>query len=94
MHSTFNGAVSFNQTLEAWNIKTVTNMQNMLENTNLSVENYSNTLIGWLKTAINNQNITLDANNLKYNAVGESAKGDLNQSASYNWTINDAGLAN
>ena len=89
----FEGAKSLNISLANWNISKITNMRNMLNDTNLSVDNYSSTLRGWLNTAIVDQNVTLDANNLKYNVDGQDAKGDLNNSDSYNWTINDAGLA-
>jgi len=90
----FEGAKSFDSNLGNWNIKNIKRMNSMLNDTNLSVENYTNTLRGWLDSAVVDQNVTLDANNLKYNQNGEDAKVDLNNSSSYKWTINDAGLAN
>jgi hypothetical protein len=92
MNGTFAYASKFDSDMKGWNISTIKNMSEMLNDTNLSVENYSNTLNGWLDSAVLEQNITLDANTRKYNALGKSAKGDLNNSDSYNWTINDAGL--
>ena len=47
MGSMFEGATAFNQSLASWDIGNVTNMSNMLNNSGLSVDNYSATLLGW-----------------------------------------------
>ena len=83
----FHGASDFNQNLGGWNITSVTDMEGMLDNTNLSVANYDNTLIGWAGQSVQS-NITLGAAGLNFcNAFQEHA--DL--IANENWTINDNG---
>ena len=46
-NSAFKGATNFNQNLGSWYINSATDMSNMLDNTGLSITNYSDTLIGW-----------------------------------------------
>ena len=81
----FSNASSFNQNLGIWNISSVTDMTGMLSNTNLSIENYDNTLVGWAGQAPQN-NVILGAMGLEY-CGGESARTDLINT--YNWTITD-----
>ncbi|SHH07955.1 BspA family leucine-rich repeat surface protein [Flagellimonas flava] len=66
MANTFNGADSFDQNLGGWNITAVTNISGMLSNSKLSVENYSNTLIGWEGQEGTPTGITLGAHGLEY----------------------------
>ncbi len=62
----FSGASSFNQDLGAWNIVSVTDMTNMFSgNTNMSVQNYDNTLIGWSGLSLQS-GVTLGALGLIY----------------------------
>ncbi|WP_299101065.1 BspA family leucine-rich repeat surface protein [uncultured Winogradskyella sp.] len=65
MSSTFNGASLFDQNLATWNITSVTNMTNMLSNSNLTLENYDNTLIGWAAQTVQS-NVSLGASSLTY----------------------------
>ena len=86
-------AYTFNQNIGSWNISSVNNMSNMLDNTNLSIANYSDTLIGWNNLSNTPSNITLGASTLTYNDDGEVAHNNLTNSQGTNWTINDSGLA-
>lgn len=91
MSATFFDAVSFDQNLGNWNISSVTIMENMLSNTNLSVENYDKTLIGWEIQTVQ-PNVSLDANGLQYcEGGGADARQALIDEDS--WVINDAGVA-
>ena len=91
--ASFKGATSFNQNLGSWDISSATDMSNMLDNTDLSIANYSNTLIGWNNLSNTPSNITLGASTLTYNDDGEVAYTNLTNSQGTNWTINDSGLA-
>ena len=90
MNSVFYQATNFNQNLASWNIPLVTNMGEMLYLSGLSVENYSNTLIGWAaqKPSIQS-NVTLGASPIKYNVSAASARHTLE--STYNWNITDGG---
>ena len=87
----FYSCSAFNQSLEFWNISNVSNMLIMLNYTALSMSNYSNTLISWNNLSTKVSSVTLSASNLKYNSAGQTARTSL--ISTYNWTINDAGLA-
>ena len=89
--ASFKSASNFNQNLGSWDISSATDMSNMLDNTDLSIANYSDTLIGWNNLQNTPSNITLGASTLTYNDDGEIAKNSLISNDS--WTINDAGLA-
>ena len=93
MNEMFDGARNFDQDLSSWDISSAPQMVDMLSGTALSVANYDATLIGWAtldtgETQIPS-NITLGATDLNY-CIGETAKNILT-SATYNWTITDAG---
>ncbi|WP_157483944.1 BspA family leucine-rich repeat surface protein, partial [Maribacter hydrothermalis] len=87
MNSMFRGAIVFNQSLGEWSLNSITNMDGMLDDTDLSIENYDATLIGWKNGAPIN-GITLGAINLTY-CTSEQARQEL--IAINGWTINDAG---
>jgi surface protein len=88
MSGMFSGSTNFNIDLGGWDIGQVTNMTNMLDNTSLSIFNYSNTLINWAALIPNIQNgVTLGAYGLLYSVPdGEDARNILTGSP-YNWTI-------
>ncbi len=55
------GATAYNQGLGTWDISTVTDMTQMLDQTNISVENYDNTLIAWSNQPVqDNVNVGVD----------------------------------
>jgi len=91
--ASFKSASNFNQNLGSWDISSATNMSNMFDNTDLSIANYSDTLIGWNNLSNTPSNITLGASTLTYNDDGEVAYTNLTNSQGTNWTINDSGLA-
>jgi surface protein len=107
MSSMFSGASAFNQNLGAWQLrKAGVIMTNMLNNSGLSVENYSRTLIGWANYVSANSNtpatVTLGATGRKYNTTTYTTGLTYNDAASARaylvgvppgWTITDAGQA-
>ncbi|WP_299366259.1 BspA family leucine-rich repeat surface protein [Winogradskyella sp.] len=95
MANMFDGAVAFDQDLGNWDISSLFRADNMLNNTNLSTENYDNLLIGWA-TLDNGEtqipsDITLGALGLTY-CAGENARNTLTDPSGFNWTITDGGL--
>jgi surface protein len=105
MERMFSGASAFNQNLGAWQLRTAgINMTNMLNNSGLSVENYSRTLIGWANYVSANSNtpatVTLGATGRKYNTTAYTTGLTYNDGAAARaylvgvppgWTITDAG---
>jgi len=91
MSAVFFDAVTFNQDLEGWDISSVTTMESLLSNTNLSVENYDRTLIGWSAQTVQ-ANVRLDANGVQF-CRGDGADARQSLIEESNWTIIDAGLA-
>ena len=81
----FKNAVDFNQNLGDLNISEVSDMSGMLDNTGLSVSNYSNTLIGWASQNNIPYGITLGAEGLFYNIEGMVARNTL--ITIYGWTF-------
>ncbi|WP_298516759.1 BspA family leucine-rich repeat surface protein [uncultured Kordia sp.] len=89
----FQDALNFNQSLANWDISNVTDMDGMLNNSDLSLENYDATLIGWA-TLENGETqiptgITFSAFGLSFcQAYNERS---MLENAPYNWIITDAG---
>lgn len=92
MSRMFLSADSFNENLSSWDISNIVSMQFMLSGTNLSEENYDNTLIGWntLDLAVGEtvvpQNVHLGAEGLNY-CDGLTAWNNLTDPNTLNWTI-------
>ncbi len=88
MSSMFNGATSFDQNLENWNVSKVQYMDNMFNGTELSLNNYDNTLIGWSELGTLQNNLELHGGDSQY-CTAENARQNLINN--YGWSITDAG---
>jgi len=77
MGSAFSGAGSFNQDLGGWGLSRATIMIGMLNNSGLSCENYSATLIGWAENPQTPQNIELGADGMTYGNHAKTARETL-----------------
>ena len=73
MYRMFKNAEIFNQDIGNWNVSQVTDMIEMLHDTGLSVENYSNTLVGWSNKDVQT-GVSLGAAGLIYNGTGKTAR--------------------
>ncbi len=81
---TFYNAKSFNQDLSKWNISSVTDMENMLDSTAMSAENYDKILIAWSQKSVQN-NIKFGAAGLHYTCHGTDARQSLIDN--HNWAF-------
>ncbi len=90
MNSMLTRTENFDQNLGNWDLQKVTDIDDILANSGLSVANYDATLVGWASNANTPNNLVLGADGLTY-CFGEVARNTLT-SAPYNWTIDDAGL--
>jgi surface protein len=105
MQSMFRNATSFNQDIGGWPLRAGgVNMSDMLNNSGMSTENYSRTLIGWANSVSANSDtpasVTLGASGLTYNDtayVSGQTYNDAVAARAYltgtppTWTIADAG---
>ena len=90
MKSMFSYALAFNQSLASWNVSNVDNMRNMLEYSNLSVENYSATLVAWSQLEGLQSGVILDAYGLRYSNCVQPER-DILTDALNRWVISDNG---
>jgi surface protein len=81
----FSNAYSFNQDLSKWNISNITDMSNMLNNTNLSIENYDKLLNAWSLQKVQ-PNVLLNAVGLQYSEIGEVGRNILTNNTN-KWII-------
>ena len=84
----FSGASAFDQNLAAWDVSSLVNAEQMLDNSGLSIANYSALLIGWStrdagETAVP-QNVNLGAEGLFYSKEGAAGRALLTANG---WTI-------
>ena len=79
---------SFDRDISNWDVSNVTDMNNMLKNSNLSVENLTACYENWSQLSLQ-QNVSFGAGNTKYNASGQAGRDILVNT--YNWTITDGG---
>lgn len=84
------GAGSLDQNFGNYNMENTTLVDNILRGTNLSVENYSNTLIGWASQNLK-PNLTLRLDPLRYNSAGQAARQYIIDN--FNWTFIGDSLA-
>ena len=87
MRQTFRDALAFNQNLGNWNIMNITDMTSMLNNTNISTENYDQILLNWSMQNVQSS-VVLGAQGLNF-CDGESARAQL--VSSNGWSITDGG---
>jgi len=92
MVSTFENAVSFDQSLANWNVTGVTAMNDMFKDVTLSSENYSNTLISWSNQNVQS-NIIFNGGNSQY-LYGNGSDAVLSLKKNKNWTFIDGGITN
>jgi hypothetical protein len=85
----FFNASLYNQDMSNWDIPLVSTMEWMLSGTNISNDNYSNTLIGWNGKAHQN-NVKLHSS-AKYTLAAAAARNDF--IVNHLWQINDGGPA-
>ena len=97
MRRMFYGASSFNQDLGEWNVTSIVDdggfpnsMEEMFNDSGLSKANYDALLIGWEALDLAD-NVTLGAEGIQYSGEAVDARQSIIDT--YNWTINDAGLA-
>ena len=83
MREMFSGCTSFDQDLGMWKLEKCENLG--LNNCDMSVENYSKSLVGWAAQPNIKDGTYLDAEGLSYNETGKAARSKLR---SYkHWTI-------
>jgi len=88
-YQTFRNAVKFGSDLGDWNISQATDLRSMLHSSGLSGQQYDQTLAGWALQDLQ-PNITFGADGLQFCNAIENRQHIIN---TFNWTINDAGLA-
>lgn len=89
MNTMFFEATAFNQNIGSWNwqYNPAVDMENMLDVSGLSCENYSKTLKAWAENSAMPTGRTLGANNLKYGPAGQTYRNQLINNKG--WTIED-----
>lgn len=89
IHSMFEGATSFNQSLEGWVIKVEgAKLTDIFRNTAMSSENYGKTLKGWAENKETAKNVILSSDR-KYKASAKQYRQSLIDNKG--WTITDGG---
>ena len=83
----FQHAESFNQNLGDWDVTGASTMFSMLDNTNLSTENYDQTLIGWSDQQLQS-GVSLGASGLHYLESEDERQKLIDE---FDWTIDDEG---
>ena len=91
MTGLFSGASAFNQSLATWDISNVTAMDEMLDNTALTLDNYEVILETWSQLEGLQSGVILGAVGLRYSECVQPQK-DILIAAPNNWTITDGGL--
>jgi len=77
MGGVFSDARNFNQDLGGWDVSKATVMIGMLNNSGLSCENYSATLIGWANNPQTPNNMELGAEGMTYGNIAKAARETL-----------------
>ncbi len=87
----FEDATTFNQSLGDWDLNANVNLQNMFDNSGITINNYSTTLIGWASLPLVPNAVNLGTVPAQYSLAAKSARATLTNT--YNWTITDNGLS-
>jgi surface protein len=82
---TFNYATRFNQDISKWNVSNARIMQNMLDFTAMSVENYDKLLLGWSKLPTLVNGVIFGVNGLQYSSNGKTGRDILVNK--FGWSI-------
>ncbi len=90
MLSMFSGATSFDRDLSLWDISSVFSMNNMFWGVTLSTENYDALLDGWSRKSLVS-GVQFHGGNSQYSSTSQTARNNIINS--YNWTIEDGGVA-
>ncbi len=77
---------SFNQNLGGWSISKLTNMSRAFDDSAMSVENYSSTLIGWSTQTVQSSVNATNQINIYYNDAGALARDYLIDNFTWNLT--------
>ncbi|WP_298477165.1 BspA family leucine-rich repeat surface protein [uncultured Maribacter sp.] len=88
MESMFKLAINFNQNIGDWDVSGVIVMEDMMQETNLSKENYDKLLTSWSELPSLQDNIAFGVGNSQY-CQGEEARQKIIDD--YGWVITDGG---
>lgn len=78
-----------NLDMSGWDVSNITNMEYMLDDSNLSTQNYGKLLRGW-GTQTLKSGVVFDAGNSRYSSTAEADRQKLIDT--FGWTINDGGM--
>jgi len=93
MDRVFDSASNFNQDISSWQIDSLTDASNMLDNTVMSTSNYDALLQSW-DTQAGNKGVTgvqLGAAGVTFSAGSAAATARDSLINDHGWTINDGG---
>ena len=84
----FRSASSANPDTSNWDVSSVTDMSNMFQGSNISVENLTACYENWSQLNLQ-QNVEFSAGSTKYNSSGQAGRDIMVNT--YNWVITDGG---
>jgi hypothetical protein len=87
---TFLSSGAFDQDLGSWDMTAADECDLMFDSSGLSTANYDEILIGWASQSVKS-NVELGASGIQYTSAAKTARDTLINT--YNWTIDDGGLA-